>query len=286
MSKGLIGVIGGSGFYQIDGLTDIEEIAVETPFGPPSDKIILGTLESKKVAFLPRHGKGHRLIPREVASRANIMALKMLGVEKIIAVSAVGSLREDYAPLDIVIPDQLVDNTKLRQPTFFGEGIVVHISMADPFCTELNSLLYAAAKKVGVNVHNGGTYICIEGPQFSTRAESRIYRQWGMDIIGMTAIPEAKLAREAEICYSMIALVTDYDVWHISEEPVTNDMVIKNMALNVGRAKEILKETLKDIHNLSECSCNMSLAEAIMTPKDQIGEDVKKKLFPIIKKYL
>ncbi len=284
--KARIGVIGGSGLYEIEGLTDVEEVQVSTPFGEPSDAITIGTLEGERVAFLPRHGRGHRILPTELPVRANIYALKSLGVERIISVSACGSMKEEIAPLDIVIPDQLFDRTKTRVSTFFGEGLVAHIAFDEPFCPELSDLLYEAAKEVGARVHKGGTYICIEGPQFSTKGESRIYRQWGVDVIGMTAIPEAKLAREAEICYATLAMVTDYDVWHEAEEPVTVEMVVKNLLQNVETAKKVLKVVVPRIPRERACRCATALENAIQTQRDKIPATVKEKLGLLVGKYL
>jgi 5'-methylthioadenosine phosphorylase len=282
-----IGVIGGSGLYEIEGLTEIEEVEVTTPFGDPSDAITIGTLEGVRVAFLPRHGKGHRVMPTELNSRANIYALKSLGVERIISVSACGSMKEEIRPLDIVIPDQIFDQTKLRRPyTFFGEGIVVHIAFDEPFCPELSELLYEAAREAGARVHKGGTFITIEGPRFSTKGESHIYRQWGVDIIGMTAVPEAQLAREAEICYATMAHVTDYDVWHEAEEPVTVEMVIRNLLKNIEKAKEILKVLVPRIPKERKCACATALKDAIITQRERIPEELKEKLKLLIGKYL
>ncbi len=280
-----LGVIGGSGVYNIEGIKDIKEIEVNTPFGVPSDAIIVGTLENKKIAFLPRHGRGHRIIPTEVNSRANIFALKSLGVERIISVSAVGSLKEELKPRDIVIPDQLFDRTKNRISTFFGEGIVGHISFADPYCPVLSDGLYNTSKDIGLNVHKGGTYVCIEGPQFSTRAESNVYRQLGFSIIGMTNLPEAKLAREAEICYSTVALVTDYDVWHIAED-VSIDMVLENLSKNVENVKKVLKTVISKIPESRDCECATALSNAVITAPNLISKEKKKDLDLIIGKYI
>jgi len=284
--KARIGVIGGSGLYEIEGLTDIKEVQVSTPFGEPSDAITIGTLEGEQVAFLPRHGKGHRISPTELPVRANIYALKSLGVERIISISACGSMKEEIAPLDIVIPDQLFDRTKARASSFFGEGLVAHIAFDEPVCPELSELLYQAAKEVGARVHKGGTYICIEGPQFSTKGESRIYRQWGVDVIGMTAIPEAKLAREAEICYATLAMVTDYDVWHEAEEPVTVEMVVRNLLRNVETAKGVLKIVVPRIPKDRTCRCATALENAIQTQRDKIPSAVRERLGLLVSKYL
>lgn len=287
MEKINIGVIGGSGLYQMEGLEEIEKRQVSTPFGLPSDDIVIGSLGGKKVAFLPRHKRGHCLMPAEVNSRANIYALKSLGVERIIGVSAVGSLKEEIKPLDIVIPDQLFDRTKsTRQHTFLGEGIVGHISFADPYCPQLSKLFFDVGKASGYSIHQRGTYICIEGPQFSTRAESNIYRQWGCDIIGMTNLPEAKLAREAEICYATLALVTDYDVWHVAEEDVTIEMVINNLMKNVEYAKNIIKGVLSQISDTRQCSCASALKDSIITKPELIPQNTKEKLKLLIGEYL
>jgi len=286
MSEANIGVIGGSGLYEMEGLAEIEEVRVETPFGEPSEAITIGTLEGVRVAFLPRHGKGHRIMPTELPVRANIYALKSLGVERIISVSACGSMKEEIAPLDIVIPDQLFDRTRARPTTFFGGGLVIHISFDEPFCPELSGLLYEAAKEVRARVHKGGTYICIEGPQFSTKGESRIYRQWGVDVIGMTAIPEAKLAREAEICYATLAMVADYDVWHEVEEPVTVEMVVRNMLQNVVMAKRVIRAALPKIPAQRDCLCATALRDAIITQRERIPAEVREKLALLVGKYL
>jgi len=281
-----IAVIGGSGVYQMEGLTDIEEMRVKTPFGDPSDAIVVGTLEGHRVAFLPRHGRGHRIMPSELPARANIYALKTLGVERIISMSACGSMREELAPLDIVVPDQLFDRTRARPSTFFGRGIVAHISFADPFCPQLSNLVYEAALASGVRAHKGGTLVVIEGPAFSTKAESRIYRQWGVDIIGMTALPEAKLAREAEMCYATVAMVTDYDVWHPDHDAVTTEMILRNLLKNAENGKRIVRHAVKNLPPVRTCSCGSALATAIATARDRIPEDVKRDLAPLIGKYL
>jgi 5'-methylthioadenosine phosphorylase len=290
MAEAKLGVIGGSGLYEIDGLTDVEEARVKTPFGDPSDAIVLGTLEGTRVAFLPRHGRGHRILPTELPVRANIWALKSLGVEWIISVSAVGSLKEDVQPLDIVIPDQIIDRTKSRVNTFFGEGIVVHCTFADPFCPVLSQLLYQAAYyHAGTHVprvHPGGTYLAMEGPFFSTRAESNLYRSWGASIIGMTALPEAKLAREAEICYATIACVTDYDCWHEVHESVTIDMVISNLMRTVDAAKVVIKKASGQLPQHRECGCASALKDAIITARELILPEKKEELALLIGKYL
>ena len=265
-----VGIIGGSGLYEMDGVTRARELAVETPFGPPSDRLVLGTLEGRKVAFLPRHGRGHRISPSEINFRANVFALKTLGVERILSVSAVGSLKEKYAPLHMVIPDQFVDRTFKRASTFFGRGLVAHVAFAHPFCADLGRVLGAAARTAGATVHEGGTYICIEGPQFSTRAESELYRSWGMDIIGMTNLQEARLAREAEICYSTLAMVTDYDCWHPDHDAVTVDQIIQNLVANAARAKDVLRAAVKNVPvGARHCECASALSHALITAIEQ-----------------
>jgi 5'-methylthioadenosine phosphorylase len=286
MPEAQIAVIGGSGLYQMEGLSDVGEVRLTTPFGEPSDAITIGTLEGRRVAFLPRHGRGHRISPSEINVRANIYALKLLGVTQIISVSACGSMREEIAPLDIVIPDQLLDRTKARPSTFFGNGIVVHVGVADPFCPRMSDALFEAARRVGARVHKGGTYVCIEGPQFSTKAESRIYRQWGVDVIGMTALPEAKLAREAEICYATLALATDYDVWHESAEPVTVEMIVGILLQNAETAKRIVKTFAAMLPPADGCGCQSALKDAIITQRDLIPPDVRRDLAPLLEKYL
>ena len=281
------GVIGGSGVYQIEGLSDVEERTLTTPFGDPSDAFVLGTLGGRRIAFLPRHGRGHRILPAQVPSRANIYAFKELGVERLISITAVGSMREDYAPLDIVIPDQLFDRTRGRPSTFFGDGLVAHIGFAEPFCPELNRALYEASQAAGARTHNGGTLVVIEGPAFSTKAESRIYRQWGVDLIGMTALPEAKLAREAEICYSAIAMVTDYDVWHETHETVSVEMVVQNLFKNAEMGKKILRTVVPAIPaERSNCPCHNSLKDALITDPALAPTETRQKLDLLIGKYL
>ena len=281
-----IGVIGGSGLYEMDGLTDISTVRVDTPFGEPSDEFVLGTLEGRRLAFLPRHGRGHRLLPSEINYRANIYAMKKLSVRRIISVSAVGSMKEKIEPGHIVIPDQFYDHTKHRVSTFFGEGIVAHVGLADPVCTELSEILYESGKKAGATVHKGGTYICMEGPQFSTRGESNIYRKWGVDVIGMTNATEAKLAREAEICYATLALSTDYDCWHETEEDVTVDAVIATLKMNVETAKTIIQWAVTAVPQTRSCPCAEALKYAIMTPGDLIPDATKEKLDLIIGKHI
>ena len=282
-----IGIIGGSGFYQMDGLTDIEEITVETPFGKPSDALILGTLDGKPVVFLPRHGVGHRILPSEINVRANIYALKSLDVEWLISVSAVGSLRQDIEPRHFVVPDQLYDHTKDRKSTFFGDGIAAHVSLAHPFCPQLSSLLSAAATEVGAFVHNGGTYICMEGPAFSTQAESELYRHFGFDIIGMTAAPEAKLAREAEICYAVLACSTDYDCWHAEHDNVTTEMILENVRFNVETSKKAVRAAVAKIPEAERnCACSTALQFAIATQPDKIPTAKRHALKLLLDKYL
>jgi len=282
-----IGIIGGSGLYEMGGVTDAHEVAVETPFGPPSDVLVLGTLEGRKVAFLPRHGRGHRISPSEINFRANVYALKSIGVERILSVSAVGSLKEKYAPLHMVIPDQFVDRTFARPSTFFGRGLVAHVAFAHPFCADLGRVLGTAARAAGATVHEGGTYICIEGPQFSTRAESELYRSWGMDIIGMTNLQEARLAREAEICYSTLAMVTDYDCWHPDHDAVTVDQIIQNLVTNAAAARNVLRETVKNVPSgPRRCECASALSHALITAPETVPPQVKLDLAPIIGKYV
>lgn len=278
-------VIGGSGFYDFPDLEDRQEVTVATPFGPPSDAIITGTLAGRPVAFLPRHGRGHTISPSEIPARANIYALKSLGVEWIISVSACGSMREEIAPLDVVIPDQLFDRTKARPSTFFDDGLVAHIGFADPFCARLSDTLHGAAVEADARVHRGGTYVCIEGPQFSTGSESRIYRQWGVDVIGMTALPEAKLAREAEMCYATLAFATDYDVWHETAAAVSVEMVVHNLAKNVTTGQKIIRLAAPRLAAERTCPCATALASAMITPRDRVPEGVRQRLHLLIQKY-
>ncbi len=282
----LIGVIGGSGLYQMEEFEVVERIDLPTPFGMPSDALVLGRLSGRDVVFLPRHGVGHRFCPGEINYRANIWAMKKLGVEWIISVSAVGSMKEEIKPGDFVIPLQFMDMTKGRPSTFFGNGIVAHVSFADPVCPDLSRILYETAESLGYRVHFGGTYICIEGPQFSSRAESMLYRSWGVDVIGMTNATEAKLAREAEICYATIAMATDYDCWHEEEEDVSADAVIKVLMDNVERAKRLIAEVVPKIPEERTCSCKDALATGIITPEDKIPLEVKRALAPIIGRYM
>ncbi|MFH1460762.1 MAG: S-methyl-5'-thioadenosine phosphorylase [Candidatus Omnitrophota bacterium] len=285
MEKIKIAIIGGSGIYDIEGVKDVTTLDIDTPFGKPSDKIIVGTLEGVRFAFLPRHGRGHRISPSELNFRANIYALKSIGVEQILSISAVGSLKEELKPRDFVVPDQLFDHTKGRPSTFFGEGIVAHVGIADPFCPDLSRIAYETIKNLGIAVHKGGTYICIEGPQFSTKAESNAYRKIGFSIIGMTAMPEAKLAREAEICYTTIALVTDYDVWKEDEE-VTLEKVLANLSANTENAKKFIKTVLPKLVRELKCSCQSALSTAIVTAPDAMPKKTKEKLGLLIKKYV
>ncbi len=286
MEERVIGVIGGSGLYDIEGLTDVKPVKVSTPFGDPSDEYITGRLGGVKMVFLPRHGRGHKLLPAELNYRANIYGMKKLGAQWIISVSAVGSMREEIKPGHIVIVDQFFDRTKGRPSTFFGSGIVGHIEFADPVCGHLSALLHGAAVEAGAEVHMGGTYICIEGPQFSTRAESNIYRSWGVDVIGMTNIPEAKLAREAEICYATIALSTDYDCWHTEEESVTVEMILETIRKNVAMARDIIKKAAPMVKGPRECGCATAMKYATITDKSAIPEETKKDLALLIGKYL
>lgn len=286
LNKARIGVIGGSGLYEIEGFTDIEEITLSTPFGSPSDAYIVGSMGGVNVAFLPRHGRGHRYLPHEINYQANIFGFKMLGVEQIISLTAVGSMREDIKPMDMVVIDQFFDRTKNRACTFFGDGIAAHISFNKPTCEDLAELVYETCQKVGVTVHKGGTYICMEGPQFSTLAESLTYRKWGVDVIGMTNLTEAKLAREAEICYATLALVTDYDCWHEEEEAVSVGTIIEYLNTNAKNAKKIIKEIVPRIPVDRSCPCQSALQYAIITDPAYIPDEKKEMLKPIMGKYL
>ncbi len=280
------GIIGGSGLYDMPELTDREERRVATPFGDPSGPYVVATLRGQRVAFLARHGAGHRLLPSELNFRANIYGFKALGVEYLLSASAVGSLQERYEPLHLVIPDQFFDRTKGRISTFFGRGIAAHVGFAHPFCRHLSAIAYDASKAAGATVHKGGTYVCMEGPQFSTLAESKLYRSWGMDIIGMTNLQEAKLAREAEICYSTIALVTDYDCWHEGHDEVTVEMVIANLTQNAKTAQQVIADAVGRLPFERTCECATALATAIITRPDAIPEQVKRDLAPIIGRYV
>ena len=286
MARQIFGVIGGSGLYQIDGLKSIREVKVKTPFGEPSDNVVIGKLGDAELVFLPRHGRGHRWLPTELNFRANIFAMKKLGVERIISVSAVGSLRREIVPGHLVVPDQFIDRTTRRPSTFFGRGIVAHVSLADPFCPELFSQLVNAAKAANATVHRGGTYLCMEGPQFSTRAESRLYRAWGADVIGMTNIQEAKLAREAEICFGTLALATDYDCWNEAAGNVEIEHVLRILSGNVELAKKTIHNVVKTAPATRSCPCASALKNAIITERKKIPKKVRADLRPIIGKYL
>ena len=287
MADSMIGVIGGSGLYDMEGLSDVKAVRVDTPFGDPSDEYITGVLAGKSIAFLPRHGKGHRITPSELNFRANIYGFKKLGASRIISVGAVGSMKEELAPTHIVVPDQFIDRTYRRGiNTFFGNGVVGHVSLADPFCRDLSGTLYQSGRKVGVVMHKGGTYICIEGPQFSTRAESHLFRSWGVDIIGMTNVTEARLAREAEICYATLALVTDYDCWKEEEEAVTVDAIIAILKKNAANAEKIVCDAIANIPTERNCTCATALASALVTDPSSIPDKTKQDLDIIIGKYL
>jgi 5'-methylthioadenosine phosphorylase len=281
-----IAIIGGSGLYEMEGLQQVREIRVTTPFGAPSDALVLGTFNGIRVAFLSRHGRGHRISPSEINYRANIYALKSLGVGRIVSVSAVGSMKETLQPGHVVLPDQFIDHTKRRAGTFFDQGVVAHVAFADPVCAALSSALFKAATNVGARVHHGGTYICIEGPQFSSRAESFLYRGWGVDVIGMTNMPEAKLAREAELCFATMALVTDYDCWHDSHESVTVEMILKTLMANVALARRILGAVLPVAAEPRTCHCGRALANALVTAPDRIPAAARKRLALLIDPYL
>ncbi len=281
-----IGIIGGSGLYEMDGLTDVKERAVKTPFGDPSDAIVEGHLGNVRMLFLPRHGRGHRLLPSELPFRANIWALKSLGADRIIAVSAVGSLKEEIAPGHLVVPDQFIDRTFNRTGTFFGNGIVAHVGFGDPVCPVLATSLAVSARSVGATVHPHGTYVCMEGPQFSTRAESNLYRSWGADIIGMTNLQEAKLAREAEMCFATLALATDYDCWKTDHDEVAIEDVLAVLNANVAMAKKVVHDVAPILPPEPECHCRTSLAHAIITERAKIPAQVKRDLAPIIGRYI
>jgi 5'-methylthioadenosine phosphorylase len=283
-----IGIIRGSGLYEMEGFTEVHEVAVETPFGAPSDRFMVGRLEGRRVAFLPRHARGHRILPNELNFQANIFALKTLGVEWILSVSAVGSLKEKYEPLHMVIPDQFVDRTLERKSTFFGRGLVAHVAFAHPFCPDLSRRMAESCQEAGSTYHLGGAYICIEGPHFSTSAESELYRSWGMDVIGMTNLTEAKLAREAEICYSTLAMVTDYDCWHPDHDSVTAEYVMGNLAKNAGTAKAVLRAAVRRLPEGTPrgCECAHALRSALVTPAHLVPDAVKKELAPIVGRYM
>jgi len=281
-----IGIIGGSGLYDMEALTDREEIVVKTPFGKPSGPYVMGSLRGRRVAFLARHGSGHSILPSELNFRANIFGFKTLGVEWVLSASAVGSLQEGYRPLDIVVPDQFIDRTRGRISTFFGRGVVAHVGFARPLCQTLSGLAFEAANALGVRAHRGGTYVCIEGPQFSTLAESKLYQSWGFDIIGMTNLQEAKLAREAEICYATLALVTDYDCWHPTHDEVTVEMIVKNLAQNAVSAQQVISDVVARLPCARPCECATALAASIITRPEAMSASTREELWPLIGKYL
>ena len=285
MQQAEIGIIGGSGLYTIPGLTDAREVVLETPFGAPSDAYVLGTLAGRKVAFLARHGRGHRFMPTELNYRANIHGMKQLGVERVISLSAVGSLKEEHHPLDFVIPDQFVDRTRHRVDTFFGDGLVVHISLAEPICAEEAEIVAGACRRAGVNVKRGGTYLNMEGPQFSTKAESNLYRSWGMDVIGMTNLTEARLAREAELCYVTVAMVTDYDCWHEEHEHVTVEQIISVLVKNAENAANVVREAVAAMPKTRGCKCGSALSHAIITQKIAVPQATLQRLKLLVGKY-
>ena len=286
MAQAEIGIIGGSGLYTMPGFSDVQEVQQTTPFGDPSDAYVLGNLEGRKVAFLARHGRGHRIMPTELNFRANIYGFKQLGVERIVSMSAVGSLKEEHRPLDFVIPEQFFDRTRHRVDTFFGEGIVAHVSMADPVCGEMAGVVTDACKQADVNGKRGGTYLCMEGPQFSTKAESNVYRSWGMDVIGMTNLQEAKLAREAEICYVTVAMVTDYDCWHPHHDSVTVDQIISVLTKNAENAAKVVKATVGSMPKERGCKCGSALGHAILTDRTKIPAATREKLKLVLGKYV
>jgi 5'-methylthioadenosine phosphorylase len=281
-----IGIIGGSGLYQMPGLTDTREVKLNTPFGDPSDVYVLGILEGRRVAFLTRHGRGHRILPHELNFRANIYGFKMLGVERIVSLSAVGSLKMEHKPTDFVIPDQFIDITKTRISTFFGNGIVGHIAFADPVCAEVQTAMQTACKQANVVGKRGGTYICIEGPQFSTKAESNLYRSWNLDVIGMTGVQEAKLAREAEICYATLAMVTDYDCWHPDHDAVTVEQVVAVLNQNAANASQVVRNAVAAMPKDRKCHCGSALQYAIMTDRSRIPAEARQRLKLLLDKYL
>jgi 5'-methylthioadenosine phosphorylase len=281
-----LAVIGGTGLYSMPGLQDIKEYDLDTPFGKPSAPVVVGTLNNRRVAFLARHGQGHTLLPSEINFRANFYAFKMLGVVSIISVNAVGSLREDYAPGDLVVPDQVFDFTRDRKRTFFGEGLVAHISPADPFCADLSQQLVESIRLTGAAVHQGGTFLTIEGPRFSTKAESQVFRQWGMSIIGMNTAPEAFLAREAEMCYAAMAHVTDYDVWHVIDAPVTVDIILERLAQNVEISRQAIRNLAGSYDEKRSCSCGSALKNTMITHPDRIPPETRQKLSLLVGKYL
>ena len=286
MPQAEIGIIGGSGLYNLPGIERVRKVRLATPFGRPSDAYVVGNLEGRKVAFLSRHGRGHVLLPTEVNSRANIYGFKKLGVQRIISVSAVGSLKQEYRPTDMALPAQFFDRTRQRGSTFFGEGLVAHVSFDKPVCSTLVETLAAACQEVDVPCHQGGTYVCMEGPAFSTRAESNVYRSWGMDLIGMTSLPEAKLCREAEICYAVLAMVTDYDCWHPAHAAVTVTQVLDYLSRNVENSQKIVRRAVRSLHEERNCKCASALAHAILTDRKKISAATKKKLALLVGKYL
>jgi len=286
MQQAELGIIGGSGLYSMPGLSNIREVTVETPFGSPSDPLVLGDLDGRKVAFLARHGRGHRILPSELNFRANIFAMKKIGVERILSVSAVGSLKEEHKPTDFVIPDQFIDRTHHRTATFFGEGIVAHVAFGDPVCADVASALTQGCAKENVVGKQGGTYVCMEGPQFSTRAESNLYRSWGADIIGMTNLQEAKLAREAEICYATLAMVTDYDCWHEGHDDVTIDQIVAVIHQNSANASRVIRAAVGLLPAQRTCACKTALTNAILTSHDAIPQSTREKLGPIVDRVL
>jgi 5'-methylthioadenosine phosphorylase len=281
-----IGIIGGTGLYQMEGFTDVREVAVETPFGHPSDTFTVGSLDGRRVAFLPRHGRGHRILPHELNFRANVYAMKKLGVEWILSVSAVGSLKERYEPLHMVVPDQFIDRTRQRQSTFFGRGLVAHVAFAHPLCRDLSKVMAEACADAGATHHVGGTYVCMEGPQFSTLAESQLYRSWGADLIGMTNLQEAKLAREAEICYATLAMVTDYDCWHPDHDAVTAEQILGVLGKNAETARKVLRAAVRRLPIPRGCECASALKCALVTPPELVPEAVKRELEPIVGRYM
>ena len=281
-----IGIIGGSGLYEMEGFTDVRQVEIDTPFGSPSDELVVGTLEGQSVVFLPRHSRGHRILPHELNYRANVFAMKQLGVEWILSVSAVGSLKQEYEPLHMVVPDQFVDRTLQRRSTFFGRGLVAHVAFANPFCPNLSKTMAGACEEEGATHHVGGTYVCIEGPHFSTRAESELYRSWGMDIIGMTNLQEARLAREAEICYTTLAMVTDYDCWHPEHDSVTADQIVANLGRNADTAKAVLRAAVRRLPIDRSCECESALKSAFITAPDLVPGVIKRELEPIIGRYM
>jgi len=286
LAQAEIGIIGGSGLYSMPGLTEVREVRQRTPFGEPSDAYVLGTLEGRQVAFLARHGRGHRIMPTELNFRANVYGFKQLGAERILSLSAVGSLKEEHKPRDFLVPDQFFDRTRHRVDTFFGDGVVAHVSFADPICPELARTVERACQQAAVSVKRGGTYLCMEGPQFSTKAESNIYRSWGMDVIGMTNLQEAKLAREAEMCYVTIAMVTDYDCWHPQHDSVTVDQIVAVLVKNAENACAVVRQTVAAMPKKQSCKCSSSLAHAIITERDKIPRATRQKLSLILDKYL